>query len=109
MRHNIALAFSFVDGLSYEQFCDAFKSFYAVTRALETISEASRKLSSDLKARQSTIPWKEMAAAGNIYRHEYEDVIQRRVWQTVFEALPLTLEAVESELEVDDPPSEQAT
>ncbi len=45
IQHNIVLAMSFVDGLTYEQFRDDLKSFYAVTRSLEIISEASRKLS----------------------------------------------------------------
>ena len=27
-----------------------------------------------------------MAGAGSIYRHDYEDVIEQRVWQTVHEA-----------------------
>jgi uncharacterized protein with HEPN domain len=29
-----------------------------------------------------------MAAAGNKYRHEYEDVAQQVVWATVHDALP---------------------
>ena len=48
--------------------------FYAVTRRLEIISEASRRLPEDLKARHSSILWKEMAGAGNVYRHGYESV-----------------------------------
>jgi len=43
-----------------------------VTRCLEVISEASRRLSDELKARHLGIPWKQMAGAGNIYRHDYQ-------------------------------------
>ena len=39
-----------------------------------------------------------MAAAGNIYRHEYEDVAARRVWQTLTVSLPKLLEVIEHEL-----------
>ena len=39
---------------------------YAVTRCLEIISEASRRLPQELKARHPSIEWREMAAAGNI-------------------------------------------
>ncbi len=39
-----------------------------------------------------------MAAAANIYRHEYEDVAERCVWRTVLLALPQLRAAVESEL-----------
>jgi uncharacterized protein with HEPN domain len=67
---------------------------YAVTRCLEIISEASRRLPDELKARHPAIAWREMAAAGNIYRHEYEDVAARRVWLTLTMSLPLLQEAV---------------
>ncbi len=98
MRHNIYLAQRFVQGLSYERFRDDDLYFYAVTRCLEIISEASRRVPQEIKARRPDIPWAEMAAAGNIYRHEYEDVAQRRVWGTVEKRLPPLLAAVEQEL-----------
>jgi uncharacterized protein with HEPN domain len=37
--------------------------------SLAIISEASRRLSDELKARWLGIPWREIAAAGNFYRH----------------------------------------
>ena len=48
----------FVRGKSYEQFRDDAKSFYAVTRALGIISEASRNRSAELKSRHPAMPWK---------------------------------------------------
>jgi uncharacterized protein with HEPN domain len=69
-----------------------------VTRCLEIISEASRRVPPEIKARHPDIPWAEMAAAGNIYRHGYEDVAQRRVWGTVEQRLPPLLAVVEQEL-----------
>jgi predicted nucleotidyltransferase len=59
-----------------------------VTRRLEVISEASRRLPEELKARHPSIPWRAMGAAGNIYRHEYEDVAVRGVWDTLGHHLP---------------------
>jgi uncharacterized protein with HEPN domain len=72
---------------------------YAVIRCLEVISEASRRLSDDLKARHPQILWREMAAAGNVYRHDYEDVLPRRVWKTLREELPPLRAVIERELE----------
>lgn len=40
-----------------------------------------------------------MAAAGNVYRHDYEDVAARFVWDTVRQALPPLRTAIEEELE----------
>jgi uncharacterized protein with HEPN domain len=39
-----------------------------------------------------------MAAAGNFYRHNYEDVTARRVWKTLREDLPPLTAAVDDEL-----------
>ena len=39
-----------------------------------------------------------MAAAGNIYRHEYEDVAAREVWDTLSLHLPPLRDAIEREL-----------
>jgi uncharacterized protein with HEPN domain len=39
-----------------------------------------------------------MAAAGNIYRHEYEDVAAGRVWRTLTVSLPPLPVVIEQEL-----------
>jgi uncharacterized protein with HEPN domain len=74
IRHHIAMAEGFAAGMTYATFKDDNLHLYAVTRCLEIISEASRRLPEALKERHPEIQWKDMAAAGNIYRHEYEDV-----------------------------------
>jgi uncharacterized protein with HEPN domain len=98
IRRHIFLAQSFVAGMSSEAFVDDSLRLYAVTRCLEIISEASRRLPEELKARHPSIEWRDMAAAGNIYRHEYEDVAARRVWRTLTVSLPLLLTVIEQEL-----------
>ena len=75
---------------------------YAVTRCLEIISEASRRLSDELKARHGGVPWREMAAAGNFYRHNYEDVLPHRVWKTLHDDLPPRRTVIVQELGSDD-------
>ena len=42
---NIDLANSFAQGFDYERFLADMRTFYAITRCLEIISEASRRLS----------------------------------------------------------------
>jgi uncharacterized protein with HEPN domain len=97
IRHNIHLARKFVDGLTYEQFRDDYRTFYAATRCLEIISEASRRLPDELKARHPAVPWNRIAGAGNVYRHDYEDVEQKFVWQAILHRLPELLAVVEQE------------
>jgi uncharacterized protein with HEPN domain len=87
-----------VAGLTFEAFLDNQLVFYAVTRCLEIISEASRRLPDEIKGRHPDIPWADVAGAGNIYRHDYEEVLRELVWGTVQNRLGALLAAVESEL-----------
>ena len=57
--------------------------FYAVTRALEIISEASRRLPDELRERHPHLPWRSVRDVGNFYRHEYDNVAESYVWETV--------------------------
>jgi len=86
--HHIDLVQQFTAGQDFKTFNTDTMRIYAVIRCLEVISEASRRLSDELKARHPTIAWKEMAGAGSVYRHDYQDVASRRVWDTVRLALP---------------------
>ncbi len=92
------MARSFVGDLDHAAFCADKLRVYGVTRCLEIISEASRRLPDGLKARHPTIAWREMAGAGNVYRHDYEEVDADEVWVTVQDHLPPLRAAVEREL-----------
>jgi uncharacterized protein with HEPN domain len=73
--HNIDLADEFLSGLTLEAFQRDQRTIYAVVRCLEIISEAaSKRVSPEVKARHPEIEWAHIAAAGNLYRHLYEDV-----------------------------------
>jgi uncharacterized protein with HEPN domain len=96
--HHIELAETFSAGFDRASFKQDIKTVYAVTRCLEIISEASRRLPNDLKARHSAVGWKQMAGAGNVYRHDYEDVAAEFVWETVKRALPPLRVVIKTEL-----------
>jgi len=98
MSHHIDLAASFAADFDFERFRDDPRTVYAVTRCLEIISEASRRLPDDLKARHPAIAWKQMAAAGNTYRHDYEDVAASYVWVTLQNHLPPLRAVIDREL-----------
>jgi uncharacterized protein with HEPN domain len=96
---HIDLAVQFTSGLDYASFCDDTRTIYAVTRCLEIISEASRRLPDDLTMRHPAIPWRDIAGAGNVYRHDYEDVAARIIWDTVQLALPPLRSVIAGEVE----------
>ena len=80
---NIDAIGAFTAGMELEEFAADRKTLYAVVRALEIVSEASRRLPEELKNRHPEIDWIAVAAAGNVYRHEYEGVDERLIWRTV--------------------------
>jgi uncharacterized protein with HEPN domain len=98
MEHHIALANQFVAGLDYEAFRNDICTVFAVTRCLEIISEASRRLPDEIKTRHPAIAWKNMAGAGNVYRHDYEDVAAKLVWDTLQLALPPLRDVIAREI-----------
>ena len=83
IRDNIVSIRQFIAGYTFERYITDQKTIYAVTRALEIISEASRRLPDDIKARHPDINWPAVAAVGNIYRHDYESVDDALVWHTL--------------------------
>lgn len=95
---NIDLAEDFARALTVEQFMADIQRVYATTRALETISEASRRMPDDLKARHPHVPWRPIAGAGNIYRNGYDVIVAEVVWQTAQTGLEALRQAVKTEL-----------
>jgi uncharacterized protein with HEPN domain len=60
--HHSDLATTFIAGFDRDAFKRDIRTLFAVTRCLEIISEASRRMSDDFKARHPAIAWKQMAA-----------------------------------------------
>ena len=79
----------FTARLDFPAFRADRKTVYAVVRALEIVSEASRRLPEELTDRHPEIDWVAVAAAGNVYRHEYEAVDEALIWHTVRHDLAL--------------------
>ena len=98
IRENIRLAEAFTNGLTFEAFATQIEKLYSVTRCLEIISEASRRLSPEIKLRYPELRWSEIAGAGSVYRHAYERVSADVIWGTVKNALPPLLAMVTTEL-----------
>jgi uncharacterized protein with HEPN domain len=97
IRENILLAGEFVEGLTGQQFGESRLHLYAAMRALEIISEASRRLPDDLRDRHPQLPWRSIRDVGNFYRHQYDNVAASYVWETVTVHLPPLLAAVTAE------------
>ena len=98
IRDNILLAQQFIEGFTYDSFKESRLHFYAVTRALEIVSEASRRLPDDLRKRHPHLPWRSIRDVGNFYRHQYDNVMESYVWETVRVHLAPLLAAILAEI-----------
>ena len=99
ISENCLLATEFIGAMSRSDFAEARMTFYAVTRCLEIISEATRRLCGDQQSRFPETAW-EIETMGNVFRHAYENVAEDRVWQTVHEKVPAL--AATARLAVED-------
>lgn len=106
IRDNISSVAEFTDeGRRREERGFDKKTFYAVTRALEIISEATRKIPDDIEAGHPHIDWRSIRDAGNFHRHSYDRVEADLVQRTVERDLPVLAEMIEAELATDDEPT----
>ena len=97
IRDDARLAQQFVVGLTLDAFKADRRTFYAVTRRAEIVSEAARRLPPSLRARHPELPWRAIMDTGNVYRHDYDNVAEEIVWRTVQHSLGTLLAAIEEE------------
>jgi uncharacterized protein with HEPN domain len=88
IRDNIQLAQDFIATMTAEEFAQDRRTFYAVTRCLEIISEAAPRLGPSQKEASPQLEWRQIEDSGNVFRHAYQHVAESRVWMTVQERLP---------------------
>jgi uncharacterized protein with HEPN domain len=70
----------------------------AVERYIERLSEASRHVPDELKTSQPQMEWRAIADVGNVLRHTYDQVSDRRIWQIVTDDLAPLKTALEKML-----------
>jgi uncharacterized protein with HEPN domain len=88
MREAMIGISTLLEDASYDVFVANWGMQRAVERGLEIISEASRHISDENKASAPEIPWQQIAAIGNLLRHEYQRVEASLIWNIVVEHLP---------------------
>jgi uncharacterized protein with HEPN domain len=60
----------------------------AVTRQLEIIGEAARRISPETQATIPDIPWSKMIGMRNRLIHQYDDLDLETIWDTIQISLP---------------------
>jgi uncharacterized protein with HEPN domain len=99
MLEALSKAGQFVEGMTYEQFSKDDKTVYAVTRALEIIGEAAKRVPAEVREQHRNIPWREISGMRDKLTHDYFGVNLFVVWRTVTEDLPSLESSLRSLLE----------
>lgn len=88
MLDNIDAVGEMIGRMDFAAFRSDLRTSRAVERCIEIISEASRRVSDEAKALHAEIPWPEIAAIGNLMRHEYQRVDPYLIWKIATRSLP---------------------
>jgi uncharacterized protein with HEPN domain len=89
---------SVIVNLTLEEFETNWQRQWLVQRGVQIISEASRHLTADLKARHPEIPWTKVAGIGSVLRHDYERIAPDVLWKLITVDLPILDAACRAEL-----------
>ena len=74
--------------VSFEAYCDGYTLRRATERALQIVSEAAKTLPSELRDQSPEVPWNAIIGIGNVLRHVYQPLDDRRLWDIVTVHLP---------------------
>ncbi len=89
---------AFTRGLDEPSFTADRKTVYAVTRAIEIIGEAVKRIPDTVQGRHLQVPWRPMARMRDRIIHGYDTVDPAIVWKTVTDDLPPTRARIASAL-----------
>ncbi len=79
---------AYLQGISYEAFCEDVQRQDATVRRLEIIGEASRRLTEEFRSQHSEVPWQDVIGMRHKIAHDYFEVDLKIVWDTVKADLP---------------------
>lgn len=65
---------------TYEEYRRSYVLKRSTERAIQIISEAAKALPEEILARYPTAPWSAIIGIGNVLRHEYQSIDDRRLW-----------------------------
>ncbi|MHB1679175.1 MAG: HepT-like ribonuclease domain-containing protein [bacterium] len=83
-----ALIQDYTENISFEQFINDSKTCNAAIRCIEVIGEAAKNIPDELKAKYTSIPWRDIAGMRDIAIHDYSNIDYSKVWQVAKKDIP---------------------
>jgi uncharacterized protein with HEPN domain len=79
---------AFLDTMNFEQYCRDRKTMSAVERQIQILTEAAVRLGDEASVLCPGLNWAGIRGMGNFLRHEYQQVDDELIWNTVKDELP---------------------
>ncbi len=92
----------YIEGLSFRQFKQDYKTVDAVIRNFEIIGEATKNLPDEIKSKYQEVPWAEMYLLRNKISHEYFGVDYEIIWDVAVNYLPENKKQIEAILSEEE-------
>jgi len=85
----------YVVGMTFEQFQEDDKTFDAVTRNIEIIGEAAKKLPLSFRDKHPEIEWRQITGMRDVVAHNYSEVDPAIVWDVAVNEVPELLAKIQ--------------
>jgi uncharacterized protein with HEPN domain len=79
---------SFIEEMTFEKFAKDKKTINAVTRSVEVVGEATKKIPKNIRDKYPVIPWKKMSGMRDKLIHEYFGIDIEILWKVAKDEMP---------------------